>query len=132
MSDLKETLTKIFLSQAAMPTDDVTVKKYMLLWWKNCRQKLNTGLCLTEAGYDFLNETLKLKSYVIPFPKDFTFTNQIILFMDQYVDCPHFYTKKSIIVFKESKACELLLFSGDLRKYGTAKAMARQRELNSL
>jgi adenosylmethionine-8-amino-7-oxononanoate aminotransferase len=132
MASLKESLTKIFLTQSGREADDETVKKMLFTWWKNPRQKVDTGLTLTEDGYEFLTDTLKLKSYAIPFPKDFEFTTQVILYMDRYLDCPHYYTKKKIVVFKEKKACELLLFSGDIRKYGLAKAMARQRELNSI
>jgi hypothetical protein len=130
MARLKQALTVLFLEQANLPTDEDNLKKVMLSWWRNPRQKDEGGLTLTEAGYEFLTQNLKLKSYEIPFPKDFQFTTQIILFMDQLLDCPHYYTKKSIIVFKESKAVELMLFSGDIRKYGVAKALARQRELN--
>jgi hypothetical protein len=53
----------------------------------------------------------------------------VILFLDQYLDCPNYYTKKKIVVFNEKKACELMLFSGDVRKYGLAKAMSRQELL---
>jgi hypothetical protein len=130
MSDLKENYTKLFLQQANLSLDKDNVKKYLRLWWKNPRQNKEGGLSLTEDGFDFLINNLNLRHYNIPFPKDFVFTNQIILFMDKFLDCPHFYTDKSITVFKESKAVELLLFSGDVRKYGIAKALARQRELN--
>lgn len=130
MADLKKTLTAIFLKQANLPSGEEDVKKMMFAWWKNPRQKLDSGFSLTQEGYDFLSNTIKLKSYKVPFPKDFEWTTQVILFMDQYLDCPHYFTKKEIIVFNERRACELLLFSGDIRKYGTAKALARQRQLN--
>lgn len=130
MSNLKESLTRIFLQQAGLDSDQAAVKKKILEWWKNPREKLDSGLTLTEDGFEFLTKTLELTHYTIPFPKDFEITTQIILFLDQYIDCPHYYTKKNIIVFKEKKACELLLFSGDIKKYGLAKAMTRQRELN--
>jgi hypothetical protein len=131
LASLKENLTLLFLQQANLPTDKDTVKKLMISWWRNPRQKKEGGLTLTEEGFNFLTNQLGLRSYKIPFPEDFTFTTQVVLFMDQFIDCPHYYTKKSISVFKEAKAVELLLFSGDVRKYGIAKALARQRELNS-
>jgi hypothetical protein len=112
-----------------MPTDDDSVKKANLAWWRNPREKLQGGLTLTDEGLDFLIGTLKLRSYDISFPKDFEFTTQVILFLDQYLDCPNYYTKKKIVVFNEKKACELMLFSGDVRKYGLAKAMSRQELL---
>lgn len=131
MADLKESLTKIFLTQVGKTADEETVKKMLFAWWRNPRRKLDSGLSLTKEGYDFLTNNVGLKSYSIPFPKDFEFTTQVVLFMDQFLDCPHYYTKKEIRVFKEKKAVELMLFSGDIRKYGVAKALARQREINS-
>lgn len=130
MATIKQNLTKIFLKQAGIDADDETLRKTMFSWWKNPRDKNDGGFTLTAQGFDFLANTLQLKYYEISFPKDFQFTNQIVLFMDQFLDCPHYYTKKEIIVFKEKKAAELMLFSGDIRKYGIAKALARQRELN--
>lgn len=130
MSSIKENLTKIFLSQSGLPSDPETIRKKIFLWWKNPREKREGGLSLTNEGFLFLTEVLNLKCYEIAFPKDFEFTTQIVLFLDQYLDCPHYYTKKQIFVFKEKKAAELMLFAGDIRKYGIAKAMARQRQLN--
>jgi hypothetical protein len=130
MSTLKTFLTRIFLQQANLPAEEEDVRKMLFVWWKNPREKLEGGLTLTEEGYKFLDETVKLKNYSIPFPKDFVFTTQVILWLDQFLDCPHYYNKKEIVVFKETKAVELMLFSGDVRKYGLAKAMSRQREIN--
>jgi hypothetical protein len=126
----KDALTRIFLRQANLPVTDESVRKAQFKWWKNPREKQEGGLALTDEGLDHLAVTLGLKYYEIPFPKGFEFTTQIVLFLDQFIDCPNYYTKKAILVFNEKKAAELMLFSGDVRKYGTAKAMARQRELN--
>lgn len=131
MGSLQESLTKVFLKQADLPTDDNSVRSYTFRWWKNPRKKLNSGLALTQEGFQFLTNTLELKYYTIPFPKDFQFTVQIILWLDQFIDCPHYYNQKEIMVFKEKKAAELMLFAGDVRKYGLAKALARQRELEA-
>ena len=131
MTGLKEAYTKIFLQQANLPTDDQTVRAYILKWWKNPRAKLDSGLTLTDEGLRFLTEVLDLKGYTIKFPKDFQFTTQVILWLDQFLDCPNYYNKKEITVFKEKKAAELMLFSGDVRKYGLAKALARQRSLEA-
>ena len=53
-------------------------------------------------------------------------TTQVIIFLDQFIDCPYYLTNKSIHVTSEKKAMELHLFSGDLRKYGLTKALKRQ------
>ena len=129
MSGLKELYTKIFLEQAGLPTDDDSIRQYIKKWFRNPREKLDSSLTLTEEGFEFLITKIGLQSYRIQFPKDFQITTQVVLFLDKFLDCPNYYNKKEIFVFKEKKAAELMLFSGDVRKYGIAKALARQREL---
>jgi len=129
MSGLKELYTKIFLKQAELPADDESVRQYIKKWFRNPREKLDSSLTLTDEGFEFLTIKIKLQSYRIPFPKDFQITTQVVLFLDKFLDCPNYYNKKEIYVFKEKKAAELMLFSGDVRKYGIAKALTRQREL---
>ena len=65
--------------------------------------------------------------YEIPFPKDFTLTTQVIIFLDKFINCPYYLTPRSIYVTDEKKSMELHLFSGDLRKYGLVKAIERQK-----
>jgi hypothetical protein len=118
----KETYTKIFLKQLDKSSDDTTVKQYMPLWWQNTREKDNGGLRLTEAGYDIVKQ-IELATYDIPYPPEMPLTTQVIIFLDQFIDCPYYLTNRSITVTNEKKAVELTLFSGDLRKYGLNKAM---------
>lgn len=129
MSGIKELYTKIFLEQAGLPTTQDAIRQYILKWFRNPREKINSSLTLTDEGFEFLTTKIGLKSYRIQFPKDFQMTTQVVLFLDKFLDCPNYYNKKEIYVFKEKKAAELMLFSGDVRKYGIAKALARQREL---
>jgi len=124
----KETYTKLFLKQLDKSIDEATVKQYMPLWWKNVRTKANGGLRLTEDGYNILKE-IEIETYDIPYPTDMPLTTQVIIFLDQFIDCPYFLTNRSIIVTNEKKAVELTLFSGDIRKYGLIKAMARSKKL---
>lgn len=121
----KETYTKIFLNQLGKTSNDITVKEYMPLWWKNTRS--NGGLRLTDSGFDALTE-IELATYEIPFPKDMPITTQVIIFLDNFIDCPYYLTNRAIHVTSEKKAMELHLFSGDLRKYGLTKAMNRQEK----
>jgi hypothetical protein len=123
----KEAYTKIFLKQLGKSTDDITVKEHMPIWWKNTRDKGTGGLRLTEAGFDLLTE-IDLTTYDIPYPHDMPLTTQIIIYLDQFIDCPYYLTNRSIIVTNEKKAVELTLFSGDLRRYGLVKAMKRQEK----
>jgi hypothetical protein len=124
----KETYTKIFLKQLGKSDSTLSVKEYMPLWWKNTRDKGDGGLRLTDLGFEVINE-IDLAIYDIPYPKDMPITTQIIIFLDQFIDCPYYLTNKSITVTNEKKAVELGLFSGDLRKYGLTKAMSRTKKL---
>ena len=77
----KETYTKIFLKELGQSTSDNAVKEYMPLWWKNTREKNNSGLRLTELGFDVLTQ-IDLATYEIPYPKDMPLTTQVIIFLD--------------------------------------------------
>ena len=111
MSGLKELYTKVFLQQAELPSDEDSVRQYIKKWFRNPREKLNSSLTLTDEGFEFLTTKIKLQSYRIAFPKDFQITTQVVLFLDKFLDCPNYYNKKEIFVFKEKKAAELMLFS---------------------
>jgi hypothetical protein len=123
----KETYTKIFLKEQGKATSDANVKQYMPLWWQNTRNKEKGGLRLTEAGMEIVSE-IGLATYDVPYPRDMPLTTQVIIFLDQFIDCPYYLTNRSITVLNEKKAVELTLFSGDLRKYGLIKAMNRSKK----
>ena len=122
----KETYTKIFLKQADIAISETSLKQYMPLWWQNTRDKKEGGLRLTQLGFEFLKDTIDLRFYQIPYPKDKPFTTQTIIFLDKFITCPYYLDNTSLYVTDEKKSIELHLFSGDLRKYGLIKAMKRQ------
>ena len=121
----KETYTKVFLKQSDIAVSEANLKQYLADWWQNTRGKAEGGLRLTEDGFDFLQENLDIQMYEIPFPRDFKFTTQTHIFLDQFITCPYYLTNRSIWVTDEKKSMEPHLFSGDLRKYGLTKAMKR-------
>lgn len=123
----KETYTKIFLKELGKSYNDATVREYLPIWWMNTRDKDKSGLRLTEAGFDTVNE-IGLETYDIPYPKEMPVTAQVIIYLDKFIDCPYFLSKNSITVTNERKAVELTLFAGDVRKYGYTKAMKRPTE----
>ena len=124
----KETYTKVFLKQAGIAISESSLAEYMPVWWQNTREKDSGGLRLTEAGMLFLMEKLELATYDIPFPPDFKIKTQVVIFFDKFIYCPYFLTNKGLTVTNEKKALELHLFSGDVRKYGLAKALKRTDE----
>lgn len=119
--------TKIFLRQLNMIPDNGRlnldyVQKHIKLWWTNKRSKDLGGLRLSDEGLEIIKK-LNIETYQINFPKNFKITTQVLIQLDQFIDCPYYLTDKSILVTSEKKAVELTLFSGDVKLYGNAKAM---------
>jgi hypothetical protein len=124
--DPKDAYTKVFLQSAGLATDPDTVKKYRAVWWWNVRRKDTGGLRLTEQGLEFVEKYAIIKTYKVEFPNDFAFTPQVLVWLDNFIESPFFITKKHITVMREKSAFELYLFSGDVRKMGHNKAMAKR------
>lgn len=123
----KTVYTKVFLKQLGQSASEQNVKAMVPIWWYNTRDKEIGGLRLTDDGMDVLTK-IGLSTYDIPYPLDMPMTTQVIIFLDQFIDCPYYLSNRSITVTDEKKAVELTLFSGDLRKYGLTKAMTRQKK----
>ena len=117
----KDTYTKIFLKTLNIAVTEATLKEYMPQWWQNTRSKDTGGLRLTDEGLRVVVEDLQLSTYDVPH-----LTTQTIIFLDKFITCPYYMGQRSVTVTEEKKAMELHLFSGDIRKYGLAKAMKRQ------
>ncbi len=124
--DIKDTYTRVFLQAAGLDPTPETIKKYKTVWWWNFRNKDSGGLRLTEEALNFINEYAKIKTYKIEFPKEFAFTPQVLVWLDNFIDSPFFINKKFIVVMKEKAAFELYLFSGDIRKMGHNKALSKR------
>jgi hypothetical protein len=127
--DLKDNLVEAFMKAAGDDyTDTRKAKKNKIDWFYNIRP--DGGLRLTDFGFKYITLKAELKSYKIDFPKDFSITPQVLVWLDNYIQSPYYLTKKNITVFKETSAFELYLFSGDIRKYGYNKALAKRLTQN--
>jgi hypothetical protein len=124
----KETYTKIFLRAANKTINETAIKEYHPIWWKNTRAKDSGGLRLTDEGFRFITEDIELTTYDVPYPAEFDLTTNVVIWMDNFIDCPYYLSPKGIIVTNEKKAMELHLFSGDVRKYGLTKALNRNNK----
>jgi hypothetical protein len=90
-------------------------------WWANRRKKVQGGLRLTEDGFAAL-QSAQIESYKVKFEEPLLLTNQLIIWLDHYIECPFYLNCKEIYVFNESMAIQLMLFSGDIQKFSAAKA----------
>lgn len=122
----KDSFTKLFLKAANEPTDKQTVKKHRNLWWWNFRSNTDTGLRLTDTGLEFVEEKADIRVYKIELPPELIVTPQVLLWLNQQLDSPYHLTNKHITVLKEKAAFEIYLFSGDIRKMGYSKSIAKR------
>lgn len=118
----KNKLTRELLKLSDLPLDLKTISKYHKLWWMNPRRQNKNSFRLTEAGFKHLKDNLNFQSYNIDFLYDIVYSSELILQLDRFLDSPYYLDKKSITVFREKTAVELILYEGDLKKYGWARS----------
>lgn len=113
-------LTTYVAKQSNLPADDKSVKKLIPQWWQNPRMKTTGGLRLTDEG--FARFTTQLKAHRVRFDQPVEYTNQLIIQLDNFIDCPWYVSNREIFVFSERMAVQLVLFSGNIAKFSSAKA----------
>jgi hypothetical protein len=127
--DIKHKLTVEFLTAwlGYEPTS-LVIEKYYQTWWKNIRENGERSLRLTDVGFKFLKDNNLLKFYRID-TVDTVYTSKVTIWLDKYLNCPWYLDKKCIWVSKETVAVQLILFGGDLVKYGSARARSDEKSL---
>ena len=129
--DRKTAYTRTFMQLLEQPIHDETVKTNYYTWWQNVRESYQArSLRLTKQGFEML-ESIDLKTYTVKFPQKIIFTPQTYLWLDEFVDCPYFVDKSKIVVTMEKMALQLMLFAGDVTKYGLARAMSKAEDQES-
>jgi len=126
--DTKTAYTRTFMELLEQPIHDESIKSNYYTWWQNVRESYQArSLRLTKDGIGII-EKLDIKTYEIKFPDKIIFTPQTYLWLDEFVDCPYFVDKKKIVVTLEKMALQLMMFAGDITKYGLARAMSKADE----
>jgi len=116
-------LTRYVLEQLGMDYDDKSIKKILTFWWRNPRVIPRGGLGLTLEGFERFRQA-GIKNYGIRLSKPiYVLTARQMLWIDQYIDCPFYLTDTEIIVFNEKMAVQLVLFSGNILRYGQIKSL---------
>lgn len=113
-------ITKIVLESQGIDASDQRIQKTIPTWWVNPRQKEKGGLRLTEQGFNAL-QTADIKCYELKYDEPIVFTNELIIWMDQNIDCPFYITGRKIWLFGEKTAVQLVLFSGNIAKFHRAQ-----------
>jgi len=123
--DVKTAYTRTFMQLLDQPDHEETIKSCYHTWWQNVRESYQArSLRLTKLGLETVHK-LEIKTYSIKFPDKIIFTPQTFLWLDEFVDCPYFVDKKQITVTMERMALQLMMFAGDVTKYGLARAMSK-------
>jgi hypothetical protein len=116
----KTEITKYIAEQEQLPADEKSIRKLVALWWQNPRNKEKGGLKLTDEGFARL--TKYLKAHRVRFEDEVEYTNQLILRLDNFITCPWYVTRKEVFVFDDKMAVQLVLFSGNIARFSSAKA----------
>tara|TARA_Y100001970_G_scaffold150816_1_gene184850 strand:+ start:2813 stop:3208 length:396 start_codon:yes stop_codon:yes gene_type:complete len=126
--DVKTAYTRTFLMLKEQPLHEESIKTAYFTWWQNVRENYESrSLRLTKLGLEWV-QGCDIKVYTIKFPAKIVFTPQTYLWLDEFVDCPYFVDKKQILVSTEKMALQLMMFAGDVTKYGLARAMSKADE----
>ena len=113
-----------------MPADEKRIKQTIPTWWFSTRNKDKGGLRLTEQGFECLQKA-DIKCYEIKFDEPIVVTNELIIWIDQNIDCPFFLSNKQIWVFGEKTAIQLVLFSGNIAKFHRAQKRFAEKQKSS-
>lgn len=124
----KKALTEKLHTEYCLKFDGLPFEQFYKTIWMSHREKKTGGFRLTEAGFCTLKDSLEYKAYEIEYPKEdgFMITNNTIIQLDRFIDCPYFLDKKQIWVFREKMAVQLILFSGDIQKFAKSRKEAQK------
>ncbi len=125
----KAKITQAVLESLGLEANEKRVKQTLPIWWYSTRNKENGALRLTEQGFNCLTQA-DIKSYRIDFEHPIQPTNQLIIWLDNFMDCPFYLTNREIYVFSEKMAIQLVLFAGDIKQYVSIKARNNQKALD--
>jgi hypothetical protein len=122
-------ITKYIAEKYNLATDEKSIRQWMPQWWQNPRKKSKGGLRLTDEGFSRL--TAHFKPHKVELDQDFDYTNQLIIRLDNFITCPWYISSKDIYVFDDKMAVQLILFSGNIEKFSTAKALSIKNRLTN-
>lgn len=122
-------ITKSLVSKDDFLNADVKAIDHMYrAWWANWRSGEDRRFRLTDQGYSYFRDRADIKFYDIRFPMKFVLTNKMVIDLDRFIDCPYYIDQTGIKVTGEKTALQLVLFDGDLSKFGYAKRATQARK----
>lgn len=111
----KEAMTLVFMKEAGI--DESKFKDYHWSWWQNPISK--TSLRLTERGFNFLTDVLKLECHAMQLTNSDIGKNlKVYQLLDRHISTPFYIVRKNRIIFFGSQEKVMLeLMGGDLVRY---------------
>ena len=128
MKNQKTDITRYLAEQEGLSYDDPHLKKLLAVFWQNPRIKKTGGLRLTEKGFETLSK--HFNPHMVRFEENregWKYTNQLVLRLDNYIDCPWYINHRAVWVFSDKMAVQLVLFAGNIEKFTNAKARSLDR-----
>jgi len=116
----KTDITKYVIAQKGLSMNDKQLRALIATWWFSTRKKDSGGLRLTEQGFDCVSEYVKF--HRVSFQEKFQYNNQLVIWLDRFINCPWYLANNEIYVFDEKMAVQLVLFNGNIEKFSVAKA----------
>lgn len=129
--DRKDSYSRVFLQAAGVEINNQLIQDFRGVWWFSTRAKATGGLRMTDQCLEFVESKAEIKTYQIEMPKEMTISPQVLIWLDQYIDTPWHVTKRHLRVLSEKTAFELYMFSGDVKKLGMARTMAKRLRQDS-
>lgn len=125
-------ITKTLISKDDfLNNDPKSIDTMYRAWWTNWRSGEDRRFRLTDQGYAYFRDRADIKFYDIRFPSGLVVTNKMIIDLDRFIDCPYYIDNQCIKVTGEKTAVQLVLFDGDLSRFGQAKRETRNRKAKS-
>lgn len=110
------TVEYLKLSKEEQDINDDAIEKYRKIWWYNTRIKSVGGLRLTDAGLKYLQK-YNGKLFLITFPEPINLSGQILIALDNIIDCPYHISSKMLYVTDELQCAEVALYQDCLDVY---------------
>jgi hypothetical protein len=120
-------ITKYLAEQEGLSADDPHLRKLVAAWWQNPRKKIEGGLRLTDIGFEIMSKYFKGHMVRFEEASKLKFSNQLIVRLDNFITCPWYINHRGVWVFNDKMAVQLVLFSGNIEKFTTAKARSLDR-----
>lgn len=130
MKNQKIEITKYLADKEGLSTEEPYSRRLLSAWWQNPRLKETGGLRLTEIGFKVMSN--HFKPHMVRFEDELKvkFSNQLVLRLDNFITCPWYITNRAVWVFDDKMAVQLVLFSGNIEKFTTAKAKSLDKTSN--